>query len=81
MATARVIMATITLMQSAVRSWVRLCIGHTFELEELVMNKDKRIKELEEDVDTSLAAHDAEVIEQMLSNMLYEKGMTASHYK
>lgn len=45
------------------------------------MNKDKRIKELEEDVDTSLAAHDAEVIEQMLSNMLYEKGMTASHYK
>jgi uncharacterized protein YqeY len=28
-----------------------------------------------------LAAHDAEVIEQMLSNMLYEKGMTASHYK
>jgi hypothetical protein len=29
----------------------------------------------------SLATHDAEVIEQMLSNMLYEKGMTASHYK
>jgi hypothetical protein len=28
-----------------------------------------------------LATHDAEVIEQMLSNMLYEKGMTASHYK
>lgn len=32
-------------------------------------------------VGSALAQHDAEVIEQMLSNMLYQKGMTASHYK